>query len=82
MPYDLLLRLQILGSVARDDAAFVVDNGARLLDLLGELLATEEQVLVPLAEQRLAAGDWMAVRELEDGVGWELIAPPPPWPSR
>ncbi|MEI6727070.1 MAG: hemerythrin domain-containing protein [Actinomycetes bacterium] len=77
---EYLRRLRL--AVARDDAAFVVDNSARLLDLLGELLATEEQVLVPLAEQRLAAGDWMAVRELEDGVGWELIAPPPPWPSR
>lgn len=77
---EYLRRLRL--AVARDDAAFVVDNGARLLDLLGELLATEEQVLVPLAEQRLAAGDWVAVRELEDGVGWELIAPPPPWPSR
>jgi len=75
-----LRRLRL--AVARDDAAFVVDNGARLLDLLGELLATEEQVLVPLAEQRLAAGDWVAVREVEDGVGWELIATPPPWPSR
>jgi DUF438 domain-containing protein len=75
-----LRRLRL--AVARDDAAFVVDNGARLLDLLGELLAIEEQVLVPLAEQRLAAGDWVAVRELEDGVGWELIATPPPWPSR
>ncbi|HZL63752.1 MAG TPA: hemerythrin domain-containing protein [Thermoleophilia bacterium] len=75
-----LRRLRL--AVARDDAAFVVENGARLLDLLGELLATEEQVLVPLAQQRLAVGDWVAVRELEDGVGWELIATPPPWPSR
>jgi DUF438 domain-containing protein len=75
-----LRRLRL--AVARDDAAFVVDNGARLLELIGELLATEEQVLLPLAEQRLVPSDWAAVRELEDGVGWELIAPPPPWPSR
>jgi DUF438 domain-containing protein len=75
-----LRRLRL--AVARDDAAFVVENGARLLDLLGELLATEEQVLVPLAELRLTPGDWAAVREIEDGVGWELISPPPPWPGR
>jgi DUF438 domain-containing protein len=73
-----LRRLRL--AVARDDAAFVVENGARLLDLVGELLAAEGQVLVPLAEQRLAPGDWAAVREIEDGVGWELIPPPPPWP--
>ena len=65
-----LRRLRL--AVARDDAAFVVDTGARLLDLLGE----------QLAEQRLAVGDWVAVREIEDGVGWELIATPPPWPSK
>ncbi len=74
-----LRRLRL--AVARDDAAFVVENGTRLLDLLGGLMTTEEQVLVPLAEQRLAAGDWAAVRELEDGVGWELIPPPPGWPA-
>ena len=75
-----LRRLRL--AVARDDAAFVVENGGRLLDLIGELLATEEEVLVPIAERRLAPGDWAAVREIEDGVGWQLIAPPPPWPAR
>jgi DUF438 domain-containing protein len=74
-----LRRLRL--AVASDDAAFVAENGARLLDELAELLATEQQVLVPLAERRLAAGDWAAVRELEDGIGWELIPPPPPWPA-
>lgn len=74
-----LRRLRL--AVTRDDAAFVVENGTRLLDQLGGLMNTEEQVLVPLAEQRLAAGDWAAVRELEDGVGWELISPPPRWPA-
>ena len=75
-----LRRLRL--AVARDDASFVVENGVRLLDLVDGLLATEEQVLVPLAELSLATSDWAAVRELEDGIGWELIARPPPWPGK
>ncbi len=68
--------------MARDDAAFVVENGARLTELLDGLLTTEEEVLAPLAERHLSPGDWAALRELEDGVPWRLVDPPPPWPER
>jgi DUF438 domain-containing protein len=68
-------------AVARDDAVSAVESGLRLLDLLGGLAATEEQVLDPIAERLLSPGDWAAVRELEDGVGWSLIAMPPRWPG-
>ena len=68
-------------AVAHDDAASVVETGSRLLDVLDDLLAMDEQVLVPLAERRLAPGDWAAVREMEDGLGWALIPAPPPWPA-
>jgi DUF438 domain-containing protein len=68
-------------AVARDDAGSTVEHGIRLLDLLDDLAATEEQVLAPIAERSLSAGDWAAVRDLEDGVGWRLIAAPPPWPG-
>ena len=74
-----LRRLRL--AVSGDDAAFVVDTGTRLLDLLEDLLSIDEQVLVPLAERRLAPGDWAAVREMEDGLGWSLIPAPPPWPA-
>lgn len=74
-----LRRLRL--AVARDDAAFVVDSGTRLLDLLDDLLSIDDQVLVPLAERNLAAGDWAALREMEDGLGWALIPAPPPWPA-
>jgi hypothetical protein len=74
-------RVASLEEVALDDAAVVVESGGRLLAMLGDLLATEQEVLPPLAELRLTASDWAAVRELEDGIGWELI-PPPPWPDR
>jgi hypothetical protein len=73
-----LRRLRL--AVARDDAAFVVENGTRLVELLDDLLVTEEEVLAPLAERHLAPGDWAAVRELEDSVAWSLIPSPPPWP--
>jgi hypothetical protein len=62
-------------------AAFVVETGTRLLDLPDDLLSIDEQVLVPLAERHLAAGDWAAVREMEDGLGWSLIPAPLPWPT-
>ena len=68
-------------AVARDEAGSTVENGIRLLDLLDGLAATEEQVLEPIAERSPSPGDWAAVRELEDGVGWSLIAAPPPWPG-
>jgi len=74
-----LRRLRL--AVARDDAAFVVETGTRLLNLLDDLLSIDSEVLVPLAERHLAAGDWVAVREMEDGLGWSLIPPPPPWPA-
>ena len=76
---EVLRRLRL--AVARDDAGSAVENGVRLLDLLDGLAATEEQVLAPIAERVLTPGDWAAVRELEDGVGWALIAAPPPWPA-
>ncbi len=76
---EALRRLRL--AVARDDAGSAVENGVRLLDLLDALAATEEQVLAPIAERALTSGDWAAVRELEDGVGWALIATPPPWPA-
>lgn len=68
-------------TIARDAVAFVVETGTRLLDLLDDLLSIDEQVLFPLAERHLAAGDWAAVREMEDGPGWSLISAPPPWPT-
>jgi DUF438 domain-containing protein len=68
-------------AVAREDAAFVVETATRLLGLLDDLLSADEEVLVPLAERHLAAGDWVAVREMEDGLGWALIPTPPPWPT-
>jgi DUF438 domain-containing protein len=74
-----LRRLRL--AVARDDAAFVVETGTRLLNLLDDLLSIDSEVLVPLAERHLAAGDWVAVREMEDGLGWSLIPTPPPWPA-
>jgi len=77
--FEALRRLRL--TLARDDAGSAVENGLRLLDLLGDLAATEEQVLAPIAERSLSFGDWAAVRELEDGVGWSLIAAPPPWPA-
>jgi hypothetical protein len=76
---EALRRLRL--AVAGDDAGSTVENGIRLLDLLGGLAATEEQVLAPIAERAFSPGDWAAVRELEDGVGWSLIAAPPPWPG-
>jgi DUF438 domain-containing protein len=67
-------------AVDRDDAAFVAEVGSLLLDLLDDILSLEQEVLAPLAARRFSEADWAAVRELEDGVGWALIPPPPPWP--
>lgn len=76
---ECLRRLRL--AITRDDAPFVVETGLRLLDLLDDLLSIDGQVLVPLAERHLSAGDWAAVREMEDGLGWSLIPAPPPWPD-
>ena len=76
---ECLRRLRL--AVLRDDAPFVVETGLRLVDLLDGLLSMDEQVLGPLAERHLSAGDWAAVREMEDGLGWSLIPAPPPWPD-
>jgi len=75
---ETLRRLRL--AIARDDAPFVAENGARLIEQIEDLLAQDEHLLVPLAERHFSAGDWAAVRDLEEGVGWSLIPAPPPWP--
>ena len=76
---EMLRRLRL--AVDRDDAPSAVEAGNRLLDALEDLLAQDEALLEPLALRHFSADDWAAVRELEDGVGWGLITPPPPWPD-
>jgi DUF438 domain-containing protein len=76
---ETLRRLRL--AVEGDDAASVAEAGARLVGALEDLLAQDERLLEPLAARHFSAGDWEAVRELEDGVGWELIPPPPAWPD-
>ena len=76
---ETLRRLRL--AVDRDDAPAAVEAGTRLVDALEDLLAQDEGLLEPLALRHLSPGDWAAVRELEDGVGWGLVAPPPPWPD-
>jgi DUF438 domain-containing protein len=66
--------------LARDDAVAVLEHGKLLLERMDELALSEEEVLVPLAEQTLTQRDWMELRGLEDAVGWALIPAPPPWP--
>jgi DUF438 domain-containing protein len=79
---EALESLRRLGlAVERDDAAYAVEAGVRLLGELDELLALDVRLLEPLARSHFSAGDWAVVRELEDGVGWALIAAPPPWPQ-
>ncbi len=76
---ETLRRLRL--AVARDDAASVAESGSRLVDTLEDLLAQDERLLEPLALRHFSTGDWAAVRELEDGVGWGLIPVPPAWPG-
>jgi hypothetical protein len=71
------LRLAVDG----DDGATVVEAGLQLVAQLDDILRIEDEVLAPLARRRFASGDWAAVRELEEGVGWSLIPPPPLWPA-
>ena len=68
-------------AVERDDSASVAEAGGRLVDALEDLLAQDERLLEPLALRHFSPGDWAAVRELEDGVGWGLISSPPAWPN-
>ena len=80
---EALESLRRLGlAVERDDAAYAVEAGARTLGELDDLLALDVRLLEPLARRHFSAGDWAVVRELEDGVGWALIAAPPPWPQQ
>jgi uncharacterized protein len=76
---EMLRRLRL--AVEGDDAASVAESGARLVDALEDLLAQDERLLEPLATRHFSTGDWAAVRELEDGVGWGLIPQPPAWPD-
>jgi DUF438 domain-containing protein len=76
---ETLRRLRL--AVERDDAASVAEAAGRLVDTLEDLLAQDERLLEPLALRHFSAGDWAAVRELEDGVGWGLIPAPPAWPG-
>jgi DUF438 domain-containing protein len=74
-----LRRLQL--AVEHDDAASAAESGARFLGAMDDLLAQEERLLEPLAQRHFSAGDWAALRELEDDVGWALMPAPPRWPG-
>jgi DUF438 domain-containing protein len=74
---EMLRRLRL--AVDGDDAASVAEVGSRVVESLEDLVAQDERLLEPLALRYFSAVDWAAVRELEDGVGWRLIPPPPPW---
>ena len=76
---ETLRRLRL--AVERDDASSATEACARLLAEVDDLLAQDERLLEPLAQRHFSAGDWAAVRELEDGVGWALAQAPPPWPE-
>jgi hypothetical protein len=76
---ETLRRLRLAAD--RDDPASVAEAAVRLLTEVGDLLAQDERLLEPLALRHFSAGDWAAVRELEDAVGWALTQKPPPWPS-
>jgi hypothetical protein len=76
---ETLRRLRL--AVERDDAISVAETGDRLVDALEDLLTQDERLLEPLGLRHFSPGDWAAVRELEDGVGWGLIQPPPAWPN-
>ncbi len=76
---ETLRRLRL--AVAGDDTTSVAEGGARLVRSLGDLLAQDERVVEPLALRHFSRGDWAVVRELEDGVEWRLVAPPPAWPQ-
>jgi DUF438 domain-containing protein len=67
-------------AVEHDDAASAAEAGTRFLTEVDDLLAQDERLLEPLALRCFSAGDWAAVRELEDGVGWTLVQAPPRWP--
>jgi DUF438 domain-containing protein len=75
---ETLRRLRL--AVERDDAALAVEAAARLGSEVDDLLAQDERLLEPLALRHFSGGDWVAVRELEDGVGWALVRPPR-WPA-
>jgi DUF438 domain-containing protein len=75
---ETLRRLRL--AVERGDAAPAAEAAARFIAEVNDLLAQDERLLEPLAQRYFSAGDWAAVRELEDGVGWALLRPPP-WPS-
>jgi DUF438 domain-containing protein len=76
---ETLRRLRL--AVEHDDASSAVETGARLLREIDDLLAQDGRLLEPLAQRHFSAGDWAAVREIEDGVGWALIPAPSPWPG-
>ena len=76
---ETLRRLRL--AVEHDDASSATEACARLLAEVDDLLAQDERLLEPLAQRHFSAGDWAAVRELEDGVGWALVQAPPRWPE-
>jgi hypothetical protein len=76
---EILRRLRL--AVDGDDASSVAEAGQRLADTLEYLLTQDERVLEPLAVRSFSRGDWEAVRDLEDGVGWGLVPRPPAWPD-
>jgi DUF438 domain-containing protein len=76
---ETLRRLRL--AVEHDDASSAVEAGIRLLGEIDDLLAQDERLLEPLSQRHFSTGDWAAVRELEDGVGWALTQAPPRWPG-
>lgn len=74
---DLLARVR--SAAARHDVTAAVGGGLRLVAMVEEVAAQEDQLLLPLAETTLSLQDWEEMRAAEDDFGWSLVDPPPAW---
>jgi hypothetical protein len=59
-------------AVVREDVDAVRERSRRYLAALREVLASEEELLVPLSLRALDRDDWEALGEQERAVGWAL----------
>ncbi len=62
-------------AVADGDAIAAVNNGFTFLDKLEDMITKEENILFPMALEKLSDENWTAVRTGEEEIGYALIEP-------
>ncbi|MDN5344336.1 MAG: uncharacterized protein PWQ18_447, partial [Clostridia bacterium] len=70
---------QVTRAVEEGDLAAARSQGEQLLTAIEEMIDKEENILFPMAQEKLTQADWARVRAGEEEIGYTLVSPGQEW---